>query len=71
MISINGLVDLAASIEGKNLIKSHVPGPTGVRGRNSNNSLIREKLNWDYSLPLYEGIKRTYNWICERIDREL
>jgi GDP-D-mannose 3',5'-epimerase len=68
MISINGLVDLAASIEGKNLIKSHVPGPTGVRGRNSNNSLIREKLNWDYSLPLYEGIKRTYNWIAEKIN---
>jgi nucleoside-diphosphate-sugar epimerase len=68
MISINGLVDLAASIEGKNLIKSHVLGPTGVRGRNSNNSLIREKLNWDYSLPLHEGIKRTYNWIVEKIN---
>ena len=68
MISINQLVDLAASIEKKNLIKSHVPGPTGVRGRNSNNNLIREKLNWDYSLPLSEGIRETYNWIVEKIN---
>jgi len=67
MVSINQLVDLASSIGGKNLNKSHVPGPTGVRGRNSNNNLIREKLNWDYSLPLSEGIKKTYNWIVERI----
>jgi GDP-D-mannose 3',5'-epimerase len=70
MVSINQLVDLASSIEGKNLTKSHVPGPTGVRGRNSNNNLIREKLNWNYSLPLSEGIKRTYNWIVERINED-
>jgi len=71
MVSINQLVDLACSIEGKNLTKSHVPGPTGVRGRNSNNNLIKEKLNWNYSLPLSEGIKKTYNWICQKIDGEL
>ena len=68
MISINGLVDLAASIDGKNLIKSHILGPTGVRGRNSNNNLIKEKLNWNYSIPLSEGIKKTYNWIVEKIN---
>ena len=68
MISINGLVDLAASIDGKNLVKSHILGPTGVRGRNSNNNLIKEKLNWNYSLPLSEGIKKTYNWIVEKIN---
>ena len=68
MISINSLVDLAASIDGKNLIKSHILGPTGVRGRNSNNNLIKEKLNWNYSLPLSEGIKKTYNWIVEKIN---
>jgi nucleoside-diphosphate-sugar epimerase len=68
MVSINQLVDLAMSIEGKKLVKSHIPGPTGVRGRNSNNSLIKEKLNWNYSLPLYEGIKKTYNWIVEKIN---
>lgn len=68
MVSINGLVDLAASIDGKDLVKSHISGPTGVRGRNSNNNLIKEKLNWDYSLPLSEGIKKTYNWIVEKIN---
>lgn len=68
MVSINQLVDLAMSIEAKNLVKSHISGPTGVRGRNSNNSLIKEKLNWNYSLPLYEGIKKTYNWIVEKIN---
>jgi nucleoside-diphosphate-sugar epimerase len=68
MVSINQLVDLAMSIEGKKLVKSHIPGPTGVRGRNSNNSLIKEKLNWNYSLPLSEGIKKTYNWIVEKIN---
>ena len=68
MVSINQLVDLASSIEQKSLIKTHVPGPTGVRGRNSNNNLIRQKLNWNYSLPLSEGIKRTYNWIVEKIN---
>ena len=68
MVSINHLVDLAASIDGKNLIKSHILGPTGVRGRNSNNNLIKEKLNWNYSIPLSEGIKKTYNWIVEKIN---
>lgn len=70
MVSINQLVDLASSIEEKKLIKAHIPGPTGVRGRNSNNNLIKEKLNWNYSLPLSEGIKRTYNWIVERINED-
>lgn len=70
MVSINQLVDLACSIEKKNLVKLHVPGPTGVRGRNSNNDLIKEKLNWNYSLSLSEGIKRTYNWIAGRINED-
>ena len=71
MVSINKLVDIACSIENKTIIKSHIPGPTGVRGRNSNNTLIRQKLNWDYSIPLSEGIKKTYNWICKKINEEL
>lgn len=63
MVSINQLVDIACSIEGKALNKIYIEGPTGVRGRNSNNDLVREKLNWDYSTSLLEGIKKTYNWI--------
>tara|TARA_R100000742_G_C4218788_1_gene43141 strand:- start:365 stop:616 length:252 start_codon:yes stop_codon:yes gene_type:complete len=68
MVSINQLVDITANVAGKNISKKHIDGPLGVRGRNSNNDLIREKLGWDYSLPLEEGIRRTYNWIQEQHD---
>jgi nucleoside-diphosphate-sugar epimerase len=47
---------------------NHIDGPLGVRGRNSSNDLIREKLGWDYSMPLEEGISKTYNWIKEQIN---
>ena len=46
----------------------YIDGPLGVRGRNSNNDLIREKLGWDYSQTLEEGIGKTYNWIKEQIN---
>ena len=45
--------------------------PLGVRGRNSNNDLIREKLGWDYEQTLEEGIRKTYNWIKEQINKEV
>jgi len=67
MVSINQLVDIACSIENKDLRKIHVDGPTGVRGRNSNNDLVREKLGWDYSMTLKQGIEKTYNWIKTQI----
>ena len=63
MISINDTVDLVASIAGKTIRKKHIDGPTGVRGRNSNNELIEEKLNWRPSQNLKEGLKETYRWI--------
>ncbi len=63
MVSINKLVDIAAKIGGKTIEKKHIDGPLGVRGRNSNNDLIRKKLGWDYSQSLEEGIKKTYQWI--------
>ena len=65
MVSINQLVDIAAKVSGKEVEKNHIEGPLGVRGRNSNNDLIREKLNWDYNMTLEEGIKKTYDWINE------
>jgi len=68
MVTINQLVDAAAKVAGKEVQKIHIDGPLGVRGRNSNNDLIREKLNWDYSKTLEEGIRITYNWIKEQID---
>ena len=67
MVTINQLVDTAAKVSGKQVEKNHIDGPLGVRGRNSNNDLIREKLGWDYSQPLEEGILKTYNWILEQI----
>ena len=65
MVSINQLVDIAAKAAGKDVEKNHIDGPLGVRGRNSNNDLIREKLDWDYTMTLEEGIKKTYDWINE------
>jgi len=63
MVTINELVDTAAKVAEKTIEKEHIDGPLGVRGRNSNNDLIREKLGWDYSQSLEEGIEKTYNWI--------
>ena len=65
MVSINQLVDIAAKVSGKDVEKNHIDGPLGVRGRNSNNDLIREKLDWDYTMKLEDGIKKTYDWINE------
>jgi nucleoside-diphosphate-sugar epimerase len=70
MVTINQLVDTAAKVAGKNVEKEHIlDAPLGVRGRNSNNDLIREKLGWDYSQTLEEGIRKTYNWITEQIEK--
>ena len=63
MVSINQLVDIASKVAGKDVVTDHIDGPLGVRGRNSNNDLIREKLKWNYTMTLEEGIRRTYNWI--------
>ena len=69
MVTINQLVDTAAKVAGKKVSKNHIDGPLGVRGRNSNNDLIRKELGWDYSQTLEEGIRKTYNWIKEQIDK--
>jgi len=67
MVTINELVDTAAKVAGKKVEKNHIPGPLGVRGRNSNNDLIREKLGWYYTQTLEEGIRKTYRWIEKQI----
>ena len=67
MVSINELVATAAKVAHKNITTEHIDGPLGVRGRNSNNDLIREKLGWDYKQTLEEGIRRTYFWIEEQM----
>ncbi|MDE3235531.1 MAG: NAD-dependent epimerase/dehydratase family protein [Bacteroidota bacterium] len=67
MISINGLAQLVAEVAGKKIHIKNIPGPMGVRGRNSDNALIKEKLGWAPSKPLREGIEKTYYWINEQV----
>jgi nucleoside-diphosphate-sugar epimerase len=67
MVTINQLVDIAAKVAEKKVSKIHIDGPLGVRGRNSNNDVIRKELGWDYSQTLEEGIRYTYYWIQEQI----
>ncbi len=70
MVSINTLVDIVAKVSGKIVEKKHIlDGPLGVRGRNSNNDMIREKLGWDYSQSLEVGIQKTYSWITLQIEK--
>lgn len=69
MVTINQLVDLVAVIAGKQIEKNHIPGPTGVRGRNSDNRLIREKLGWEPSAALKDGLEKTYAWIEAQVRR--
>ena len=70
MVTINQLVDIAAKVAKKKVTKNHIDGPLGVRGRNSNNDLVREKLDWDYEQPLEDGIRKTYDWIKYQIIKE-
>jgi GDP-D-mannose 3',5'-epimerase len=67
MIRINDLVDLVAEVAGKRLIKRNIPGPVGVRGRNSDNRVIRERLEWAPSGSLRIGIETTYAWIDQQV----
>jgi GDP-D-mannose 3',5'-epimerase len=68
MVSINELVDIACFFEEKVLEKKYIKGPQGVRGRNSDNRLIEEKLKWKPKYNLEAGLKNTYNWIKEQVN---
>ena len=69
MVTINQLVETAAKVAGKVVTRMHkLDAPLGVRGRNSNNDVIRKELGWDYSQTLQEGIHKTYEWISEQIN---
>ena len=63
MVSINKLVEMVAEIAKKKITITHTDGPLGVRGRTSDNTLIKKLLNWSPGYPLIEGLKITYNWI--------
>jgi nucleoside-diphosphate-sugar epimerase len=68
MVTINDLVAMACSVENKQLKVIHIDGPTGVRGRNSDNKLIYEKLNWAPKYALNKGIEQTYRWIKSQVE---
>jgi nucleoside-diphosphate-sugar epimerase len=67
MVTINQLAALVMQIAGKKLVVRHIKGPLGVRGRNSDNHLIAEKLHWRPSRPLVEGLETTYGWVFEQV----
>ena len=69
MVSINQLAEIAMEIAGKKQSIKHIPGPLGVRGRNSDNRLIKEKLNWTPNWPLKKGMELTYNWISDQVEK--
>ena len=68
MVSINQLAEMVIRLSGKQLTINHISGPTGVKGRNSDNNLIRKELDWDYSLPLEVGITKLYKWILTQLN---
>ena len=68
MVTINKLAEMVMDIAGKNITINHIDGPTGVRGRNSDNALIKEKLGWQPSETLYDGLKKTYSWIFDQVE---
>lgn len=70
MVTINQLAEMVIALSGKDLRINNIAGPLGVRGRNSDNRLIQEKLAWAPKQPLVEGIKKTFHWISAEIDRK-
>jgi nucleoside-diphosphate-sugar epimerase len=67
MVTIDQLAGMIADIAGKRLRVVHIPGPLGVRGRNSDNRLIRERLRWAPSKSLRQGLEKTYAWIESQV----
>ena len=70
MISINELVDIVARIADKQIGKAYdLTKPQGVRGRNSDNTRLREVLNWEPTITLEDGLERTYHWIAGKLEK--
>ena len=70
MISISDFAKMIIKISGKSIGIDYINGPLGVRGRSSDNRLIREVLGWEPNAPLREGITKTYNWIKQQIESQ-
>ncbi|CAN0068962.1 unnamed protein product [Discosporangium mesarthrocarpum] len=70
MVSMNEFAKIAMSFEGKSLPIKRIPGPMGVRGRNSDNTLLKEKLSWAPVISIRQGLEKTYYWIKKQIEAE-
>eukprot|EP00898_Chlorokybus_atmophyticus_P008497 jgi/Chlat1/8649/Chrsp87S08033 len=70
MIAMNDMAKMVLDFTGRNLPIKHLPGPEGVRGRNSDNTLIKEKLGWAPPTALKDGLKITFDWITEQVEKE-
>jgi GDP-D-mannose 3',5'-epimerase len=70
MVSMNEMAELALGFAGKKIPIKHIPGPEGVRGRNSDNDKIRKLLGWAPSIPLADGLHRTFKWINEQVEAD-
>ncbi len=68
MVTINQMAEMIMKIAGKRLSIKHIPGPTGVRGRNSDNKLLRKELGWEPSQSLFQGLTKTYTWINSQME---
>jgi GDP-D-mannose 3',5'-epimerase len=68
MVTINQLAEMVMDVAGKELSIHHIKGPLGVRGRNSDNKLIYEKLGWRPNRPLREGLRKTYAWVANQVE---
>jgi GDP-D-mannose 3',5'-epimerase len=71
LVTINQLADMVADIAGVDIVKKHVPGPQGVRGRNSDNTRLREVLGWEPEVSLESGLARTYEWIEKQVRAQI
>lgn len=71
MVTINQLADIIADIAGVKIIKRHIDGPQGVRGRNSDNNKLREVLGWEPEISLEDGLRTTYHWIEEQVRQKI
>ena len=70
MVTINQLADIICQVANKQVLYKHIKGPLGVRGRNSDNDLIQQKLGWKPSQPLIKGIDITYRWIVKMVEQK-
>jgi nucleoside-diphosphate-sugar epimerase len=71
LVTINQLADMVAEIAGIRIVKKHIPGPQGVRGRNSDNTRLRQVLVWEPQISLEDGLSHTYEWIEEQVRKKI